>query len=332
MKLLALAALAASLLHSAASAEVTAFTVKPSTTDPQITTDDDPHWIFIERDIVIDRKPALPADRHELFLWLPGTGDKPGNGTLLTVAADLGYHVVNLMYNDDVAANQCDYDSDPHTFTAFRQAIIAGGQATYQNGKKDLKVSRADSIENRLIKLLQRLQSIRPRECWDQFLTSDGNIKWETIAVGGISQGGGHAAFIGAHHRVERVLCFGAPKDYNMKLKTPASWYSEKLATPVSHFFAFNHTSDANSCTPEEMFANIQALGIPGPRTIIDGQQAPYGHSHILYTSEPPINLTNLKGADRQQAILAAHASPVQSKFADRLKPVWTYMLTEPVK
>jgi len=58
-------------------------------------------------------------------------------------------------------------------------ALIVGGKSPH------LDVSRADSIENRLIKLLLYLRQNRPTEGWDQFLTADGGLRWESIAVAG---------------------------------------------------------------------------------------------------------------------------------------------------
>ncbi len=317
------------LLGTLARADVTSFSVKPSATDPDIKIADNAHWLYVNRDIVVDHKDGLPADRHELLLWLTGTGGKGHDAqAFANLAADQGYHVVTLMYPDEIAANQCDHDTNPLSFEIFRKAIVEGGHATYENGKKSMDISRADSIENRLIKLLTHVQIGRPKEQWDQFLTSDGKIKWESIAVGGHSQGGGHAAFIGVRHKVERVLCFGAPKDYNLKLKAPAPWYKENRATPASRFFAFNHRQDANSCPPEDMLENMKALEMDalGAPADVDSQQAPYGNVRILYTSYPPVTIT---GPNASEGILTAHVSVIAAKNADRWKPVWTYMLTE---
>jgi hypothetical protein len=323
---------AIALLASVASAEVTSYSVKPSDTDPQIKTADNAHWIYINRDIIVDHADGQPKDRHELLLWLTGTGGKGHDAQgFANLAADQGYHVITLMYPDEVAANECDRDSDPKTFSEFRKAIIEGGHATYQNGHKEITIERADSVENRLIKLLQHLQETRAKEEWSQFLTSDGAIRWEAIAVGGHSQGGGHAAYIGVHHSVERVLCFGAPKDYNLKLKTPAPWYHDKRATPADRFFAFNHHQDGNSCPPEDMLLNMKALGMDafGAPAEVDHDQPPYHHARILYTSYPVVTTT---GPNAAEGILTAHVTPIQTKLADRWKDVWTYMLTEKVK
>ena len=199
-------------IATTAHAKVTSFPVIPSKTDPEIKTFDEPHWMYVNRDIVIKHKADVARDRHELLLWLTGTGGKGHDARGFSkLAADLGYHVVSLMYPNDIPASACANDKNPQAFEVFRMAIIQGGHATYSIRRKEMSIERSESIENRLIKLLQHLQKLRPEENWSQFLNENGSIKWESIAVAGQSQGGGHAALIGIQHRVARVMCFGAP-------------------------------------------------------------------------------------------------------------------------
>jgi hypothetical protein len=186
---------------------------------------------------------------------------------------------------------------------------------------KHITVSRTDSIENRLIKLLQYLSQHDPQEGWNAFLNLDGSINWEKIAVGGQSQGGGHAALIGIHHKVERVLCFGAPKDFSTALHAPAAWYAKPGATSKDHYFAFNHEQDHQGCTPENQIDNLKALEMErfGPPTLVDGISAPYNNSHILMTDYPGRKI------DSQ----TAHATMLNPRYKDMFGEVWRYMLTK---
>ncbi len=220
--------------------------VIPTATDPQISqTYDRPHTFYVNRAIVIDHDPNLPADRHELLLFLPGThGSGLGGEGFCELAANLGYHAISLTYDTGVsAAEACATDRDPKCFEEFRLALIEGGASPH------LTVSRADSIENRLVKLLAFLQEHRPRENWGQFLNVDQTPKWEAIAVSGHS-GGGHAALIAIKHRVARAVCLGAPKDFNQRRDAPAAWYGEESATPKALFFTFNHRADHQAALP----------------------------------------------------------------------------------
>ncbi len=107
-----------------ARAEVTSFSVRPSETDSAIKTFDGPHWMYLNRDIVVEHKPDLAQDRHELLLFLPGTGKKgdttggnnPGPAGFFDLTADLGYHVIFLRYPNEIAASAVRGSSDPQAF------------------------------------------------------------------------------------------------------------------------------------------------------------------------------------------------------------------------
>ena len=258
--------------------------VKPSVTDPAIQDFDSPHYIFVDRSIILSNGPSAAKDRHELFLYLTGTG---GTGrtavAFCRLAARSGYRVINLMYTDSIPAAVVRNSSDPKAFEAFRMAIIAGGETQW------ITVSRTESIENRLIKLLMYLKRTRPRERWGQFLSPSGVLNWEMIAVGGQSQGGGHAALLGIKHRMARVIGTGAPKDYSIALQGPADWYSQESVTPKERFFFFNHQQDHQGCDPQQCLQNMQALGLDklGAPADVDQTPFPYRHSHILTTNYP---------------------------------------------
>ena len=300
--------------------------IKPDSTDPSITQFDEPHYIYLNRDIVVSQKPSLPLDRHQLLLFLPGTHasgtPRGGKGPFkfLETAANLGYHVIFLNYPNDVAAAEmCNNDRDPGAFEQFRMALIAGG--TFKN----MTISRTNSIENRLIKLLLHLKQIRPMEHWEQFLDEHGGIKWDSIAVAGQSQGGGHAALIAYKHQVARVICLGAPKDFNHFLNRPAAWYLESSATSKNRFFAINHDQDSmGNCTPAEQIENLRAIGLEkfGAPANVDTEKPPYHHARILTTDYPGTKVDSR----------TAHGTAINSKNAEVFSPVWIYMLTEPVE
>jgi pimeloyl-ACP methyl ester carboxylesterase len=298
-------------------AEVTRVKIIPRDTDPAIGAEfNQPNTAYVDRGIVVEGDPRLPAVRRELLVFLPGTsgsGDRGGEG-LCELAARLGYHAVSLTYPTAVAAAQvCANDPDPTAFESFRWALIEGGRSPH------ITVSRTESIEHRLIRLLQRLQALRPREAWGQFLQADGTLRWESIAVSGHSQGGGHAALIALRHRVARVICTGAPKDYSRALDAPAAWYTRESATPKSRFFTFNHVADRQGCNWPQQLRNLAALGLTALGAPVDVSKSspPYGASRVLFTTFPATN-------DSREA----HSSVIASKDASRLEPVWRYLLT----
>lgn len=299
----------------------TGIPIRPSETDAAIKNFDVPHFVIADRHIVVDHDPARPADRHQLLLWLPGTlppgatGEGPGGAAAFCeLAAELGYHVIVLKYPNDESASICRSDRSPRAFEDFRLALIQGGNSTH------IRISRTDSIENRLIKLLEYLGRTRTDEDWGQFLVG-GAINWERIAVAGQSQGGGHAALIGIKHRVARVICTGAPKDYSLARGEPAAWMTEPSATPKACFFAFNHRQDHQGCSPEQQLENLHALKLDayGPLVNVDQEAPPYRHSHCLTTNDPGTHLESS----------AAHTSVMNGRNAAVFGAVWRYMLTE---
>lgn len=299
--------------------------IRPSSTDPEITEFNDPHWVYVDRNIVVRHDAQLPADRKELLLWIPGTRPpnmpEPPPGKVsrgashefCKLGATMGYHVIALSYPNSLSASSCNKDAEPEAFEKFRLAIIQGGESEH------ITVSRTNSIENRLIKLLQQLVQKRGREEWGQFLTAEGGIAWEKIAVAGQSQGGGHSALIGIHHRVARVLSFGAPRDYSVALQAPAAWYLKESATPKERFYAFNHEQDRQGSTPAQTLENLRALKLDafGPPVLVETSQPPYSKSHILMTNYPGTKVDSL----------TAHGTMLSPKNKALFEPVWRYML-----
>ncbi len=297
--------------------------VRARETDPAIKEADFPHYAYVDRNVIARRKGAT-ADRHVLLLWIPGTqppgtsGEGPGGaGHFCELAARLGYHAIVLKYPNEQSASICRNDRDPREFERFRLALIAGGKS------KHLAVARADSIESRLIHLLQYLAKQDAASGWGQFLGEDGSIKWESIAAAGQSQGGGHAALIALHHRVARVICTGSPKDYSVARDGPAPWLRMESATPKERFFTFNHRQDHQGCSPEQQLENLRALGLDklGPVVDVDREKPPYRHSRILTTNYPGTKLDSR----------TAHTSVMSPRNEDVFLRVWTYLLTEPV-
>lgn len=286
--------------------------ILPSETDPAIQEFNAPHCVYLNR----------APERSELLLWLPGTQppgtESPGPGAagrFCATAAGLGYRVIVLKYPNDEPAAIHRQDADPNAFEDFRLAIIAGGRTP------QITVSRTDSIENRLIKLLLYLRRSRPAEEWGRYLTPEGDIRWEAVVVAGQSQGGGHAALIATKHRVARVLCLGAPKDYSRALHGPAAWLQAASATPAGCFFALNHLQDHQGCSPAQQLENLQALHLDalGPPVDVDREGPPYRHSHILTTNYPGTRLTSRE----------AHTTGINPRNEAVFGKVWIYMLTE---
>ena len=287
--------------------------VRPSDTDSAIQRFNLPHRIFLD---------GSAAARGQLLVFLPGTGATTADQDAFgRTAASIGYHVVYLMYPNDVPAAVCQDDEDENTFERFRHEIIAGGDRDPR-----VNVDRADSIENRVVQLVRWLASNRATEGWRQFLTGD-SLDWRRVVLAGHSQGGGHAQLLSKYHAVARVLVFGSPKDYNRRHGRPAAWYGGG-ATPAGRMFAFVHEQDTQAISYQEQLENLQASGLT---TIADTDKLapPYRDAHVLTTNQGGAS-TNSGLA--HLGLIFDFTLPRGSDGRPHYQPVWMYMLTTPVE
>ncbi len=148
------------------------------------------------------------------------------------------------------------------------------------------------SIEHRLGRLRVCPNQQRPSEGWEPFFTAADGICWDKFSVAGQSQGGGHAALLGIRHRVARVVCFGAPKDYRLAPGAPAAWLRLEPTTPRDRFFALNHLQDHQGCSPAEQLENLRALRLDalGPPVRVDTESPPYRYSIFSQRIIPAAN------------------------------------------
>src|SRR5438132_6735393 len=147
--------------------------VAPQATDRAIDQGLDDHYVWLD---------TTARSNHKLFVFLPGTGQNPSSFQLVQQeAARLGYHVIGLMYpTAGGLAKVCPTTPDPSAcYQNSRLEIVDGID---RNGVVNVNV--ANSIDNRLTKLLQYLTQQYPNEEWDRFLLRD-QPEWARIAVSG---------------------------------------------------------------------------------------------------------------------------------------------------
>jgi hypothetical protein len=182
-------------------------------------------------------------------------------------------------------------------------------------------VDSANSITGRLTALLRLLAREHPDEQWSSFLSSD-RPNWDLIAVGGLSQGGGHAAYLGVTRRVARVIMFGAPADGVGGAVAP--WVGIG-ATPASRFFGFAHVRDPFA----SIVPNWRALDLEqyGPLVVVETAAVPFGGSHMLRTDLLP---SSGSYADAHASVFGDAATPRDRDGNPVLAPVWRYLLGKP--
>ncbi|MFZ9613489.1 MAG: BPSS1187 family protein [Crocinitomicaceae bacterium] len=282
--------------------------IKPSDTDPLIQTFDlDSHYVYINPSV---------NPQNTLVVHLPGSYGEPKRATLFgSLAADLGFHSIGLMYpNIPTVGSICTNSNDVNCFEKTRGEIIQG--IDYST---EIDIPFHESIFSRLIQLLTFLHATYPSENWNQFLTSSNNLNFEKIIFSGHSQGGGHAALIAKYYPLARALCFSAPKDWSNMSNSPAVWLdSSGWITDPSRIYVFNHTLDVHN--QQLQIWNAMGLNSVGSPMNVDLVNSPYQLTRQLTSSFV------VPAGDE-------HASTIQDNKTPKINgipvflPVWTYML-----
>src|SRR2546426_7107631 len=144
-------------------------------------------------------------------------------------------------------------------------------------------VNAANSIDNRLTKLLEYLAAQHPEEDWSRYLAHH-KPKWSQIAISGHSGGGGFAAIIAKLRVVARVVLFGSVTDSVGTQSVP--WVATHL-TPSDCYYGLAHDRDS-------FFPPIRAswicLGMAGfgPAVAPETSEPPYGFSPMALPHVPP--------------------------------------------
>lgn len=282
-------------------------TVNPSDTDPDIDAFTGPG---LEHTATFDRN-AEP--KGQLVVYLPGTNGSGKSGSFFcTHAARMGFHSISLTYPSSVSISTLRISDDPDAFRKARENILFGKESY-----KTFETSPANSIQNRLLKLLRHLDVTYPGRKWGDYINRADQIAWRKVIVSGQSQGGGHAALLATKYRVARAVMFASVKDNSIRLRKPAAWLGDKKATSIDRFFCFNHTQDdKNGCTYQEQLDNYAAMGLSPKYEVVDVDNAapPYGNTRLLTSTR-------------------ATPSPHGAVSADiAYRDVWRYMLTTPVE
>lgn len=289
----------------------TVITVTPSDTDFNITDPNNRHHIY--RNTTVTQK-------DKLFLFLPGSNAVPFNyRKILGSAADLGYHVIGLTYPNEIPmAVLCQTSIDTSCHSNGRLEIFDG-----IDRHTGIEVDESNSIQNRLIKLLIYLHNQYPQDNWNQFIDGD-SIVWNKIAIGGHSQGGGHAAIISKIKEVDRALLF-ATVDWLPALNRFPDWLDWQSETPAERYVGFIHELD------EEVGFAIQKLywaklGMWGNRQVVlaDTSQAPYGYTQTLSTQITPAN-----NPTSYHGCVAVDFFTPSENSTPILEPIWHYLLEE---
>jgi hypothetical protein len=290
--------------------------IAPSATDPAI------DWIpavnpqFNHHYVWLDQS---QKSNPKLFVFMPGTGARPrGYQLVQQEAARVGYHVIGLMYQNNAGVvESCAGGVDANCARDMRLEILDG---IPRSGFVD--VSPANSIDNRLMKLLLYLDAQYPDEGWSRFL-HEGAPKWSQIAVGGHSLGAGEAALIGTIRHLDRVVLFSGPPDTRVPGE-PETWVSIG-ETPAVKYFALLHQREPSVA---DILTNLTALELKrfgDPLVVPELGEPRYEGSHILVTDLEPQGGYGTPNPHRSTSLDAW--TPLGPDGAPLLRDAWRYLL-----
>jgi hypothetical protein len=251
-----------------------------------------------------------------LVIYLVGANNKPDRGrTMGEFLAGLGFPVIVPGYaNDyDIRALCMPPDTpDPDCHGKLRIEAFEG-----KDTSPHIQVSRANSLEMHIIRMLTALAERQPQAGWGQYLDK-GEPRWESIIVAGHSHGASSAGLIGKLRRVRRVVMLSGP--FDNRGGQPAQWTTQPSATPVERVYGFSHTQE------EQYSGHIkdwQAMGLValGATAQVESAAPPYAGSHQLITSLPPATTNGAHGSTA-----AGKASPLRPDGRYVFEPVWRYL------
>lgn len=275
------------------------YTVSPGEADPQIKRFTADNIVMFKRGVARDAN---------LLVYFSGTGGTPASGSLfLEAGAKAGYRVIGLTYdNANAVPTVCGPNPDPACSDRFRQKRVFGDDVS-----KDIDDLPAESIVNRLAKLLQYLDAHHHDEGWGRYLRG-GKPNWGRIAFAGHSQGGGHAAYVAKKKKVARVIVLSGAGDWVNATKVFAPWVASPSKTPPDRWYAAYHQKESRA---EALAKACELLKIPP------------GHVRAL-TLEPNAPLAANPGADQYHgSMISARTTPRDPQGNPAYAADWAFFL-----
>ncbi len=233
--------------------------------------------------------------RGLLVVYLHGAGAPStcGSRDHGKVLAAMGFHVMSPCYLSDYGVGNCGNDIGGCRLEAFEGV----------DHHSFIDVKPPNSIETRVVKGLEYLQTQNPEGDWTWFVDS-GKPRWGSIIISGISHGASSSGVIGMNRLVSRVVMLSGPLD------TKQAWLAGSPLTPIERFWGFSHTGDSQHAGHLEAF---ETMKLPGAPKSVDSASPPYG-SQRLISSAPSSN-----GHSSTQAGGASPKSGTEWVFL----PVW---------
>lgn len=278
-------------------ASVTERRVMPTVTDAAITTHNDkPHMVYYHAGL---------QQKNKLVLFLPDSHTAPGTATLFgNAAADMGYHVIGLRYAD----------------ADFSAAAAQGNAVDFENARTEVlmgndvsalvNIPQSESINNRLIKLIDYLDNKYPDENWAQYIIN-GQPDYSKMIVCGNQEGAGYAGIVAKNFAVNKLVLFSMVHDYNNAAQADAPWLKTSgWLTPAEEIYVIGHETEMEEQT--ELWDTMQ---LPGNSVLFDEHDSFSGHRKLI----------SQEGHGGDHTLVADNSTAVAD---GKYLGLWQYLLT----
>lgn len=266
----------------------------------------------------LDHFVAIDSSRQNgyLYLHLVGSGGLPENNLVLARhAASRGFHVVSLAYPNWPAVRDLTGQSgDGAAPGAVREERLFGVDVSPL-----VDIDGANSVVNRLVRLIEYLDNQHPDEQWGQFLAA-GAPRWRRMLIGGHSQGAGHAAYLSQEFGLAGVVLFGGPGDFVAGVGL-AEWLFRSSVTPPERLYSFVHELDPNF-SAFQIAQTALGLGDFGPPQDVDIAVPDDWTTHRLISTRLDVPNDNYHGA-----VVVDRSLPLDDEGEPVYAPAWNYLL-----
>lgn len=287
------------------------YQVSPSVTDPAISDNNQKHYTSVKAGV---------DTMFTLVVFLPGTYRSPIEyKAIIQKASNMGYHVIGLSYPNLVAGNPiCKNTGDITCHRRLRSEIVDG-----IDRHPSVSVNPANSILNRLQKVLIQLTATYPKNGWGKYYNSStGAFYWNKIILAGHSQGAQISGVMGKTYPAKRILMWSGMDFLTEAGKIP-DWVNNK--TNSAAYYSLISTKDEQI---PYTYAKIgwTALGMfqYGGEKNAKVDAPNYGGSHIINSYHVPWGVT---GIDPYHNFTALDSYAYIVSGANVMLPAWEYML-----
>jgi hypothetical protein len=247
-----------------------------------------------------------------LFVFLHGLGGSAqGAKEIVKCAARLGFHAVGITYVNEVVPFTLCGTTSSDCYENLRLETLDGiDHSPY------VAITPANSVFNRITKLLQYLDAQHPGEGWAEFVRA-GAPDWSSIVVWGHSQGGANAAVLAKHVALRGLMMSAPATDYVNG--QPAAWWTGH-ATLTERMYGFCHVQDQLSAKIAAW--DDQGLDDFGAVQDVATSPLPYAGTHQLSTSVAPA----ISG-QYHNSVVIDNVTPREIDGTPVYEPAWRAMM-----